>query len=197
MTPCFSTSYLPCISWMKEALRSESIQIESKESWQKQSYRNRSYILSPQGKMMLNIPVDHSSTAGPIDEVRISYAENWQHRHWQSIISCYGTAPFFEPLISELEPFYSKNWEYLLDFNSELLHLIFNWLQVQPQMALTTEWHSDLEADFREKFHPKKPLENHKSYPQVFSSSLGFTPDLSVIDLIFNEGRAAYDYLVA
>lgn len=196
MRACFTTAYLPTIAWFQEALKYPSILIEARESWQKQSYRNRSYILGPNGPMMLNIPVDHQSTSGTIDEVKISYTENWQHRHWQAILSAYGSAPFFESLSVELEVFYKNQTDYLLEYNNQLLKLILSWLQYEIDYDLTKDWHAEHTLDQRERFHPKRQAEIMAPYPQVFDEQLGFTPNLSVIDLIFNEGRWALDYLV-
>lgn len=196
MQACFSIAYLPPVHWLRAALKQDQILIEACESWQKQSYRNRTYIAGPQGKLMLNIPVDHSTTGGRIDEVSISYSENWQHRHWQAILSAYGTAPFFESLAVELESFYSRKAENLFDYNLQLLELIFNWLQVDPDFALTTDFRQEYPQDFRHSIHPKQSLPTYHPYPQVFDDKLGFIPGLSVLDLIFNEGPAAYDHLV-
>jgi hypothetical protein len=195
MEACFSTAYLPPAVWFREALKYDRIAIEARESWQKQSYRNRAYILGPQGALMLNIPVNHETTGSSIDEVRISYDQDWQHRHWQAIRSAYGTAPFFESLAVELEPFYMEKTDLLLEFNHRLIELILNWLQADLLIENTREWSEFRHNDFREHFHPKRQAPEQLPYPQVFSDKIGFTPNLSVLDLIFNEGRAAFDYL--
>lgn len=197
MAACFSTAYLPPVSWFREALKYDSIQIEACESWQKQSYRNRAYVLGPQGPLMLNIPVDHRTTGGSINQVEISYVQDWQHRHWLAIRSAYGTAPFFESLAVELEPFYRQKTELLIDLNEQLIKLILTWLQADLHLEYTRSWQEIRNEDFREQIHPKRRTVEEQAYPQVFSDKLGFTPNLSVIDLIFNDGRAAYDYLVA
>lgn len=128
--------------------------------------------------------------------VEISYETAWQNTHWQAIKTAYGSSPFFEVLGPELEPFFQNEINRLIDWNTELLKLMLNWLQVSPNLSFTENWHSDLDNDFRESFHPKrKTAENFEPYPQVFTDEHGFIPNLSVIDLLFNEGPAAFDYL--
>lgn len=196
MTGHFSTAYLPPISYFKALLRFDAIQVEAWESWQKQSYRSRSYIYGPHGAMMLNIPIKHNENKSRMGTVEISYETAWQNTHWQAIKTAYGSSPFFEVLGPELEPFYQKKINRLIDWNTELLKLMLNWLQVSPNLSFTENWSPDLDNDFRESFHPKrKTAENFEPYPQVFTDEHGFIPNLSVIDLLFNEGPAAFDYL--
>lgn len=196
MTGHFSTAYLPPISYFKALLRFDAIQVEAWESWQKQSYRSRNYIYGPHGTMMLNIPIKHNENKSRMGTVEISYETAWQNTHWQAIKTAYGSSPFFEVLGPELEPFYQKEINRLIDWNTELLKLMLNWLQVSPNLSFTENWHPDLDNDFRESFHPKrKTAENFEPYPQVFTDEHGFIPNLSVIDLLFNEGPAAFDYL--
>lgn len=197
MKPCFSSTYLAPLAWTRELLKYSSADIEAKESWQKQSFRNRAYLSGPQGLIMLNIPVDHQTTGGTIDEVRISYRENWQHNHWQAIKSAYGSSPFFESLSVELEPFYRDRYTLLLEFNNRLLQLILDWLQSDLQLSLTDDWVSERPSDYREAFHPKPEPPSFPEYPQVFQSDPAARGRLSVLDLLFNEGRAAHDYLVS
>lgn len=196
MTGHFSTAYLPPISYFKSLLRFDAIQVEAWESWQKQSYRSRSYIYGPHGAMMLNIPIKHNEKKSRMGTVEISYETAWQNTHWQAIKTAYGSSPFFEVLGPELEPFYQKEINRLIDWNTELLKLMLNWLQMSPNLSFTENWHPDVDNDFRESFHPKRKVNgNFDPYPQVFTDEHGFIPNLSVIDLLFNEGPAAFDYL--
>lgn len=196
MTGHFSTAYLPPVEWFQQALQYEAICLERHESWQKQTYRNRCYIYGPNGRQMLNIPILHNAQKSSIGTIEISYVENWQHTHWQAMKTAYGSAPFFEILGPELEEFYSRRINRLFDWNLELLKLMLNWLQVDLKLSLTDEWHPEVTNDHREDFHPKRNSNKvFAPYPQVFSSDRGFEPNLSIVDLLFNEGPAAWDYL--
>lgn len=196
MTAHFSTAYLPPISYFKALVRFDGIELEAYESWQKQSYRNRTYIYGPHGAMMLNIPIKNNENKSLMGTVEISYETAWQNTHWQAIKTAYGSAPFFEVLGPDLEAFYKKPLNRLMDWNTELLNLILDWLQISPKVALSESWQPEVKNDFREAFHPKrKDQTEFKTYPQVFSDEYGFIENLSVLDLLFNEGPAAFDYL--
>lgn len=192
----FSTAYLPPIAWFARARQYDELVLEKHESWQKQSYRSRCYILGPNGPQMLNIPILHNAAKEHIGTVEISYRENWQHTHWQAIRTAYGGAPFYEVLAPDLEQIFCQKENRLFDWNLKLLRLMMRWLQMDQEISFTESWHNDLPHDHREEFHPKRPLQqNFKKYPQVFDDQQAFAPNLSVLDLLMNEGPAAWDYL--
>jgi len=196
MSVCFSTAYLPPIAWFRALKAFEEVQLEAWESWQKQTYRNRCYILGPNGPQMLNIPILHNENKNRMGTVEISYAQNWRHTHWQAIQSAYGNAPFYEVLATSFEAVYREKPKRLFDLNLKLIELCLGWLRMETNIKSTSVWEPDYETDLREEFHPKKARSgNFPRYPQVFDDQQDFTPNLSILDLLMNEGPAAYDYL--
>ena len=130
-------------------------------------------------------------------DIRISDHGNWRHLHWNAIESAYNHTPFFEYYKDDFRPFYEKKYEFLADFNEELCHLVCSLIDIQPVMERTSEYKTGFapgEADFRERIHPKKdfsledPDFSPQPYYQVFQERLGFLPNLSIIDLLFNMG---------
>lgn len=195
-----STAYLPPIEYFQYLLNSEKQIIEKHETYKKQTYRNRCYILGSNGKLALSIPVKkpHGNNTKTQD-IQISYDENWQQIHWRSIESSYNSSPFFLFYKDEVKQFYQKKHKYLIDYNDEFMKLIFELLDVEIHPEYTKKFikkPKDI-LDLRNSISPKlKPqTEEFKEYLQVFSTKLKFIPNLSIIDLIFNTGPEANSYL--
>lgn len=194
--------YLPNLPWFSNFLKYKSVFIEREEKFVKSTFRNRCEIAGANGKQILSIPIvggrDHHQF---YKEVRIDYSNHWNSKHWQSIRSAYGSAPFFEHYADRLQPLYEKQLEFLFEFNSELLHALFHLLKLKKGFDFTAiyEKHTtdivDLRADKRnpslqtmDSFCPR--------YYQVFEERNGFLPNLSIIDLIFNLGPQTMNYLI-
>jgi hypothetical protein len=197
-----STAYLPPVAYLKAIVHSDELAIERYENYIKQTYRNRCKIYAANGLMSLSVPVEMATNKKILTkDVKIDYHLAWQKQHLRSIESAYGTSPYFDYLIDDFLPFYTKPYTFLLDFNLGLLNVVFDILQVEKSINLTTDYehHPLNKTDLRNSFSPKKEyshLEEHKPYPQVFNLKYGFQAGLSCIDLIFNLGTNAYCYLI-
>jgi hypothetical protein len=196
----FTTAYWPPVSQMMAMTEASFIEIEGAENFQKQSYRNRMKILSANGVQSLSIPVANEAPKMSIQEVKIDYKTNWQQSHWRSLEAAYNTSPFFFYYKDMFHDFYfSKKHPFLFEYNMELLSLVFKILSISPQRRITEEYSpktSENTEDLRSAFHPKQisPLifsNKLKPYPQVFDQKFGFTPDLSILDVICNLGPEA------
>ena len=195
MTVYLSSAYLAPVEYYTKLLAYDRVCIEQHDHYIKQTYRNRCTIAAPDGELALSIPtVKPASLKCPI---RISDHGNWRHLHWNAIESAYNHTPFFEYYKDDFRPFYEKKYEFLADFNEELCHLVCSLIDIQPVMERTSEYKTGFapgEADFRERIHPKKdfsledPDFSPQPYYQVFQERLGFLPNLSIIDLLFNMG---------
>lgn len=198
MTVFLSSAYLAPIEYYTKLLAYDKVYIEQYDHYLKQTYRNRCTIAAPDGELALSIPTVKPDTLKcPMRDIRISDHGNWRHLHWNAIESAYNHTPFFEYYKDDFRPFYEKKYEFLADFNEELCYLICSLIDIQPRMERTAEYHVEFasnETDFRERIHPKKDfhLEDPAFFPrpyyQVFQEKLGFLPNLSIIDLLFNMG---------
>jgi hypothetical protein len=191
-----SVAYLPPVQYMTKFLIYDRVIVEMHENFQKQSYRNRCVISGANGPLTLVIPIKKKQGAKTvITDIRIDYDKGWQHIHWKSLVSAYQNSPFFEFYRDELyKLIFSKN-EFLADYNLSLLDHICSLLNLDKTYLLSREYANNTELhDYRQSINPKNRLRKPDThfqpviYPQVFAEKFGFIPNLSVADLIFNEG---------
>lgn len=193
-----STAYLPPIHYFKKIATSSTVLIEQHEYFVKQTYRNRCTIYGANGVQDLVIPLENTHEKTPIHQKKIAYKQNWQLNHWRSIESAYRNSPYFIYYADELHPFYTNKYEFLLEYNNELLKTLLRLLKLKGEIQLTDVYEKNVAEDLRSAFSPKKPIPQNtaKPYSQVFSEKHGFIPNLSIIDLLFNKGPEAYEYLL-
>ncbi|PTN06790.1 WbqC family protein [Mangrovibacterium marinum] len=200
-----STAYLPPVQYISKFIKHEHIWLEAHEHFVKQTFRNRAVIMAANGPESLIIPTEKGrSQKQKITDLKISYDTNWQHIHWNSIVSAYNSTPFFEILEADFRPFFEKRYDYLFDFNREILDTIFGILEIDPTISLTNDFELIPEdcLNFREAIHPKQqkalpdPAFEAAHYTQVFDDKHGFTPNLSIIDLLFNCGSESYETIL-
>jgi hypothetical protein len=172
--------------------------IESQENYQKQSYRNRCHILTSQGILPLVIPVVHQQGLPiSIQEAQIDNKRPWAIQHWRSLISGYNKSPYFAYYKHYFEGLYLNPPALLFDFNMQILAIFCKIVKLEmPQLNTSWEEKPSQHKDLRSMFHPKQQHEIPAfSYYQTFETETGFIENLSVFDLIFNEGPEAGDYL--
>lgn len=191
-----STAYLPNLAYLSHVLQADKIVLEQCENFVKQTYRNRCEILSSTGKLSLSIPLIKQADKEIILGKRISYAENWQLQHWRSITSAYKNSPYFEYFEDEFKPFYTEQFEFLFDYNFQLLQKVLHILRIKKNIEFTGSFEVNPTVKDCRKLSDKHPQGTIiKPYYQVFSDKLGFTPNLSCLDILFNEGLQSIELL--
>lgn len=192
-------SYFPSISQMAEIVQAEKVTFEIEDNFQKQTNRNRMYIYSPNGKQLLNIPVKHTSANGhqKTKDIRIERNFEWQKLHFKSLEAAYRSSPYFEYFEDLLQPIYFKKQEFLTDLNFQTLEIVYKCLGIPFEFDKTTEYFHETPAfkDVRELVNGKKDEFVCEPYHQVFEEKYQFLNNLSILDLLFNQGRHALDYL--
>lgn len=194
-----STAYLPPVEYCSLISHADEILIEREENYIKQTYRNRCYIASSHGVQSLSVPVYLGSLhKTPVKDIRIDYSKRWQQVHLRAMTASYNSSPYFEFFFDNIEKIISKNHEYLLDLNSELTTAVIEMLDLKISISYTSVFEPTgiTEYDFRNNIAPKKKSDFFaREYSQVFNINQGFLPGLSIIDLIFNMGPEAINYL--
>lgn len=205
MTALLSSAYFGPVQWYQKLHRFDRVVVEQHDTYRKQTYRNRCLIATSSGIQALTVPVERPAEgfhATRVKDIRISNHGNWRHLHWQALESAYGESPFFHFYADDLRPFFSGSWQYLFQFNMEICHTMCQLLDIEPNISFSDHYYAGDDpdvVDFRDTIDPKHPLPDSDFRPlryyQVYERRIGFQPNLSILDLLFNMGPEAVFYL--
>ena len=192
-------TYFPSVSHFVAMAQADKIVFEMEDNFQKQTNRNRMYIYSPNGIQMLNIPIKHSSSLHQkTKDVQLETAFDWQKQHFKSLEAAYRNSPFFEFFEDDIKPIFKKKHTFLMDLNLQTIEIVSKCLGLKLEINNTRDYFQEpLQTDFRSLVNGKKDQSEFDYYPQVFNEKYEFINNLSVLDLLFNEGRHALNYLKA
>ena len=188
--------YFPTITFYKKAINFSHIKIDVYDSFRKMTFRNRCVVAGTNGPINLSVPlVEGREQKRPLKEVRIATGLDWQGQHWKTITSCYNRSPWFEFYRDDLELLYRKKVDFLVDWNLAC----FDWMLAKSGLDMTAdltdsyqEIYPETVTDWRNAITPKllqNGPEEPVRYTQVFEQKLGFIPHLSILDLLFCEGK--------
>lgn len=191
-------TYFPNIAHFVAMVKSNSVVLEVCDNYQKQSFRNRTEICAANGKLALSVPVSYSQKNRQLyRDVKIANEDNWQLLHLKSLQSAYSMSPFFEYYIDDLMPLFEKKYDYILDLNLKCLEVLIDSLQSEISVSKSTVFEKETlnKTDFRPLAKRNYQAPNLERYTQVFTNKHGFISNLSILDLLFNEGPNTELYL--
>ena len=198
-TPILSTAYLPSVLYMAMLAQHGNVCIEQHETFPKQTYRNRADIVTGNGLLTLVVPIVHTQgNHTQTSDIGISYQEPWNIRHWRAIVSAYSAAPYFLYYRDGLEAILMQRYERLLALNDAVLRYLIQKLKLPCQVSYSETFSTA--ANNLGIILTNKHIRNHSSLPpysQVFEERHGFIPNVTVLDLLFNLGPEAKNYLIA
>jgi len=183
--------YLPNIAYFQELLSQDEYIFHLKDVYSRRTYRNRAEIMGPNGKLILTIPtIKLNPNEREYENIKLSYSESWLKQHWKSFESSYRRSIYFEYYEDKFRDLYDRpKFEHLWEFNFELINRIGGILKLNKEFTLNKDEESPKMVSYA--------LKNKKEYAQVFSNKHAFEPNLSVLDLIFNTGPQAIQYLTS
>ena len=185
-------NYFPNIHQFSHLIKADHILFEVSDNYQKQTYRNRTYIYGANGKLGLFIPIIHTHKNRELfKDIKISYESDWMDLHLKSLQSAYRSSPYFEYFEDDFINLFSKKEKYLVDFNMKCIDLISELLDLNLNYKLTNSFKENPKDTFdlrKLSIARKEKFINTPKYLQVFESKHGYLPNLSVLDLLFSEG---------
>ena len=186
-------NYFPNIHQFTQIIKANNILFEVSDNYQKQTFRNRTYIYGANGKLGLFIPVIHTHKYRELfKDVKISYDSNWMDLHLKSLQSAYRSSPYFEYFEDDFIKLYSEKEKFLADFNIKCIRLISSLLDLDLDYKISGEYvekTNDI-IDLRDLSNARKEKKiDTPKYIQVFESKHGYINNLSILDLIFSEGK--------
>lgn len=190
-------TYFPNIAHFVGIENAQSLLFEVEDNYQKQTFRNRTTIYAANGALILSIPVVFTQkNRQKFKDVKIANDTHWQSKHWKSLQSAYRTSPFFEFYEDDLRQLFIDEEKYLLDFNFKCIDIIFDCLQLDLKFTKTESYQKTVEdkTDLRHLVNTRQQ-QQFSNYTQVFDNKHGFINNLSILDLLFNEGTNALNYL--
>jgi WbqC-like protein family len=215
MTLIVDIQYFPQIIFFKISYKYSHTLIEQCESYQKMSFRNRCRIAGAEGVVDLSVPIAGGRDQKTImKEVRIATGRSWQAQHWKTIVSCYSRSPWFDYYRDGLQKLFEEPVEFLIDWDLRCLEWSLRALGMDRPILLTeqyrqvygpeeaVDWRGKLGPKSQEKWRvpggrPGEGLEGVARYRQVFEERIGFMPNLSILDLLFCEGKEAIRYILS
>lgn len=207
-TVLLSTAYFPPVEYFAAMANAQQVLLERCETFRKQSYRTRCCIYGANGLLSLILPVKRDPTHNlPITEIEIDYRTNWVLQHERAMEAAYMTTPFFEYYKDDIYALLESRQSSLFALNLSIIRLLAEMAGISCEISFTEEFRREPDCgtlDLRERISPKykggsllSELEIEKPYYQVFSHKQGFLPNLSMLDLLCNEGPNAISYLKA
>ena len=208
--------YIPWLGFFKKMMNSELFVFLDDAQFRKKGWQNRNKIRTKNGTALLSVPV-HAHSRPNINAITIDNDKNWSERHKKSILYNYAKAPYFEEFKNFIESIFEKKFEYLTDLNTAIIKFIMDELEIKPKIIFSSElkiskkgservldicksvgadhyitgtvWaQPHLKIDEFKKSNIRVEFQNfqHPTYKQIHGE---FIPQMSIIDLLFNEGR--------
>lgn len=191
----FPTAYFAPIAYYREYVNAQRPLVEVKEHFIKQTIRTRCELLGPNGKQLLSIPVERVNGNKTAVEALKIVEDGWKKIHWKTIETAYSSSAYFDYYEMEIKELIESNYTRLIDLNDVIHQRILQWLDIEIPSKFTVEYHQYYENDFRNVKFDTESNFTHENYHQVFRHKNDCMKNLSILDLILNQGPMARNWL--
>lgn len=175
----------PNLYWWMHLIAAEDMTLDIGEHFEKMSLRNRYTIGAANGVLGLTVPLEKGrDQKSSIKDIKISYREDWQKKHWRSLESAYRRSPFFEFLAFKFQNLFQEKTEKLCEWNMQSIDICRNLLQIKMPLKISEHY---IESDGRSlDLRPKSEvaLTEWEPYIQPFTHRLPFLQNLSILDAL-------------
>lgn len=193
MIPILPTIYFGSLEYFWYLANNKQVIIDVSEKYVKQTFRNRCQIIGPNGLLNLTVPVERpNGQYTDTKDVLISNNEDWRKTHWRTLESCYKRSPYFEFYEDELKEIFYSDHKALHQLNKLLTLFFIKKIGIDCLIIDDAKLNNDEYLDLRKEFSPKQisKFRNYE-YLQTFVEKHGHQFNLSILDLLFNEGPNA------
>lgn len=218
-------TFLPWLGYFNLIKKSEIFVFLDHVQLDKRSWQQRNKIKANQGELFLTVPlITKNKSQQKISETKIQRQENYISDHLKSIKQNYSKSQYFNQYFDKISDIYYKNFEYLNDLNINFIKYFSKVLKLKKNFFKSSELNidfkkknNDLLIDICKKFNVNEYLSpigskiyldndkfknnnieikfndfNHPVYNQINKK---FLPNLSIIDLVFNEGENSHKFI--
>ncbi len=220
-------SFMPWLGYFDLFLHADLFLVYDNVQYDKDGWRNRNRIKTPNGPQWITVPVLTKGQNKPTNrDIRVNNLENWQRKHLGSLQMNYAKAPYFKEVFPMIESIYTHSWDLLIDLNMACIEKLCQYLGIQTPMRFVSEVKIDLPEGKNEKlirlcrevgateFYEPKGGEGYIDPVQFEQAGIRltfqdyahpvypqlhgeFVSQLSTLDLLFNCGPASAEILRA
>lgn len=214
--------YLPWLGYMERLASCDLFIHLDTVQYSPRDWENRNRIKTAQGANWLTVPVK-AAYQDRIPDVTIDNEQPWQYRHWETLKTSYGRAPYFKLYRSAFEGLYCERvWDTLTDLNLAALDAVCGCLGLVPRMANASQLSpagagSELILNLCRQVGATVYLSGNQGRNYLDESAFAaagidvqyqdyvhptysqlhgaFEPNLAVVDLLFNCGAGSLEIL--
>lgn len=195
--------YFPRISFVFNALEKGEIPVFRSLQYDRKWQVNRTVVPGSNGLITLSIPiVGGRNSRSSFDEIKIDNRYHWQRDHFRTLVSVYGSSPFFKFYEPELKKLMDGQYAFLMEWNRSCMEWVLGKMKIDQMVKI--HFHNGEAAVLHKneveqkvaKYSVPRMGKSSFRYQQVFEDKIGFIEDLSVIDLLFNVGPEAHQKIM-